>query len=321
MVRSRTPSESTTVVPDSTQKERVQPVDAEVCHYSSTPPASSPCWRATRPTITMPATYGRPRPNPTSSNPTSTFTSAQSKSNGSSSPTHCSSPIDFNQDWKQKLKDIDNDAYDGEMVREAATQATSSTLTPLVSSSSLSAAPESQPLPRSSPPVYPARAYRNTEMTDDPDTSVELNTTIAMPSSDGELPAKDGGSDNNDDTDDEPVVPKRMSKHLRVLDSDEEETGDQGKEKRRAVLASTSSAMSSRNDFSQMSLDRPARSSNPTTPASSARKPIKLALSDDEESESEQKDEDEDPADRIEEVGSSPKIGRSTRKKVGEDLA
>ncbi|CAE6530489.1 unnamed protein product [Rhizoctonia solani] len=224
----------------------------------------------------MPITYGRPRP-PNSTQPDdSSAQSTNNAANESSSPTE----PDFNQDWKQKLKDIDNDEYDGEVVREP----TSSSLTPLVSSSSLSALPESQPQ-RSSPP----KEYRDPE-TDDPDTSVELNTTVAMPSSDGEpMP----GKGDEGDSEDEPVVSKRMTtKHLRVVESDEETDSKQSP--------------------SQMSVDRPAKSSNPTTPASSTKKPVKLALSDDsdEEPSKDDKEEQEDIQD-----ASSPQ-GLSKSEKV-----
>ncbi|KDN50187.1 hypothetical protein RSAG8_01523, partial [Rhizoctonia solani AG-8 WAC10335] len=68
----------------------------------------------------MPITYGRPRPPsngtpPDSSSAQPIHLNIQSKTaiDPSSSPTE----LDFNQDWKQKLKDIDNDEYDGEIVR------------------------------------------------------------------------------------------------------------------------------------------------------------------------------------------------------------
>ncbi|CUA76723.1 Serine/arginine repetitive matrix protein 2 [Rhizoctonia solani] len=225
----------------------------------------------------MPVTYGRPRP---PNNGTSSNTSSADAINPDIQPNPSSSPteLEFNQDWKQKLKDIDNDEYEGEMVRES----TSSSLTPLVSSSSLTPLPESQP-PRSDPP----QEYRDAE-TDDPDTSIELNTTIDMPSSDAELvPEKE-----DEDSEDEPVVSKRMTKPLRVVDSDEETDSKQSP--------------------SRMSVDRPAKSSNPTTPASSAKKPVKLALSD---------DSDEEPADdskqeEQEEIqaASSPQVRRSMKK-------
>ncbi|CCO26882.1 hypothetical protein BN14_00914 [Rhizoctonia solani AG-1 IB] len=136
----------------------------------------------------MPVTYGRPRPPATGSGTELNITITQSNvtNNPSSSPTE----VEFNQDWKQKLQDIDNDEYDGEMVHES----TSSSLTPLVSSSSLSALPESQPQPQS-----PSADYRDYE-TDDPDTSVELNTTVAMPSSDGDpIPDKEDEADSEDE--------------------------------------------------------------------------------------------------------------------------
>ncbi|KAF8708403.1 MRC1-like domain, partial [Rhizoctonia solani] len=271
MVRSRTPSETKTIVPG-----EITGVNAEVCHDSSTPPASSPCWRPTRPT-TMPITYGRPRP------PTSLSSAQLNVSNVQSTATNDQNPspteAEFNQDWKQKLKDIDNDEYDGEMVRES----TSSSLTPLVSSSSLSALPESQPQRES-----PSRDYRDPD-TDDPDTSVELNTAVAMPSSDGEpMPEQDDEADSED----EPVVSKRMAKPLRVVDSDEESNNKQSP--------------------SQMSVDRPAKSSNPTTPASSAKKPVKLALSDDSDEEP-PKDDKEEEQEEIQDA-SSPQVKRSTKR-------
>ncbi|CAE6469806.1 unnamed protein product [Rhizoctonia solani] len=223
----------------------------------------------------MPITYGRPRPPsngtpPDSSSAQPIHLNIQSKTaiDPSSSPTE----LDFNQDWKQKLKDIDNDEYDGEIVR----QSTSSSLTPLVSSSSLTPLPESQP---------PPKEYRDSE-TDDPDTSVEL-TTVPIPSSDGEpMPGEGEG-----DSEDEPVVTKRMARPLRVVDSDEE--------------------TDSKQSASQMSIDRPAKSSNPTTPASSTKKPVKLALSDDSDEESAKDDKEEQ--EEIQDA-SSPQVRRSTKK-------
>ncbi|KAJ1311445.1 hypothetical protein OPQ81_009934 [Rhizoctonia solani] len=223
----------------------------------------------------MPVTYGRPKP-PTSS---TQLTINTIQSNTGNEPSSSPTEFEFNQDWKQKLKDIDNDEYDGEMVRES----TSSSLTPLVSSSSLSVLPESQPQPPS-----PSREYRDPE-TDDPDTSVELNTTVAMPSSDGEpVPEKEEG---DEDSDDEPVVSKRMVKHSRVVDSDEE--------------------TDSKQSASQMSIDRPSKSSNPTTPASVAKKPIKLALSDD--SDEEPSKDDKQEQEEIQDA-SSPQVRRSMKK-------
>ncbi|CAE6448505.1 unnamed protein product [Rhizoctonia solani] len=264
MVMSRTPLHSKTIVPG------VTGVAAEVCHYSSTPPASSPCWRPTRQT-TMPITYGRPRPPSSGLQPSVHSSLTTNTTNAPSSPP---TELEFNQDWKQKLQAIDNDEYDGEMVRES----TSSSLTPLVSSSSLTPLPESQPH-RSSP----HQEYRDCE-TDDPDTSVELNT-VALPSSDADpLPEVDEG-----ESEEEPVVSKRMTKVLRVVDSDEE--------------------TDSKRSASQMSIDRPTKSSNPTTPASSAKKPVKLALSDDSDEESTKEEEQEDIQD-----ASSPQVRRSMKK-------
>ncbi|CAE7130924.1 unnamed protein product [Rhizoctonia solani] len=216
----------------------------------------------------MPVTYGRPRP-PNVTQPNNPPINTNQSNDPSSSPTE----LEFNQEWKQKLKDIDNDEYDGDMVRES----TSSSLTPLVSTSSLTPLPDSQPH-RSSP----AKEYRDPD-TDDPDTSVELNTTVAMPSSDGELiPEKEV----QDDSDDEQVVPKRMTKVLRVVDSDEESA-------------------------SQMSIDKPTKSSNPTTPASSGKKPVKLALSDDSDEEPAKIEEEEQ---EVIQDASSPRARRSMKK-------
>lgn len=315
MGRARTPSGSSTVVPDS-EPGRIQilasvEMCAVVCH-SSTPPASSPC----PPPRTMPVTYGRPRPAPSNPNlslePTPRINSPTSRS---------PSPV-FRQSWKDDLAAIDNGTYDGEVVHEPK----SSSLTPLVSLSSLAPtdSQQAEPLPRSSPPSSPAPAYRNPDHTDDPDTSVELNTTLTGPSSDAEDQQMAGSAeDKNDDSDDEPVVKRRSGKPLRVLESDSEEEGNNlvddpaGTSGAGPPPASASSAMSSGNNLSQFSLDRLGmRSSTATTPASVLRKPIKLALSDDEEGDRDEEDSsNQDGVDPIE-AASSPDLVRSTRNKV-----
>ncbi|KAG9088259.1 hypothetical protein FRC07_012625, partial [Ceratobasidium sp. 392] len=280
----------------------------------------------------MPTTYGRPRPalDANTSTVTSSFPSSNLMSNfGSNSKDNLeldarshSPSLDFNQDWKQKLKAIDDDTYDGEMVQAP----TSSSLTPLVSSSSLSAAPDTQPaaLPRSSPPSSPAQAYRDPDhLTDDPDTSIELNTTVTAPSSDPEdrpVVGRTDGKDEND-SDDEPVVGKRMSKPVRVLDSDSDE--ENAVVRRPAVrgntsrfrIEDTSSPGSSRNNFSQLSLHRPSvQSSTATTPPSSIRRPLQLALSDDSDNDKADPAGGEDSADQIEDAKESPKHTKSARK-------
>jgi hypothetical protein len=112
-----------------------------------------------------------------------------------------------------------------------------------------------------------------------------------MPSSDGDpIPDKEDEADSED----EPVVSKRMAKHLRVVDSDEESDSKQSP--------------------SQMSVDRPSKSSSPTTPASSAKKPIKLALSDDSDEEP-PKDDREEEQEEIQDA-SSPQVRRSTKKVI-----
>lgn len=317
MGRARTPSGSSTVVPDS-EPGRIQilasvELCAVVCH-SSTPPASSPC----PPPRTMPVTYGRPRPAP--SNPTLSLEPTPRIN----SPTSRSPSPEFRQSWKDDIAAIDNGTYDGEVVHEPK----SSSLTPLVSLSSLAptdSQPErAEPLPRSSPPSSPAPAYRDPEHTDDPDTSVELNTTLTGPSSDAEdQPMAGSAEGKDDDSDEEPAVRRRSGKPLRVLESDSEEEENPadiklaGKSGARAPVANTSSAMSSGNNLSQLSLERPGvRSSTATTPASVPRKPIKLALSDDEDSDA--GDENggiQEAVDHIEDA-SSPNLSRSTRNKV-----
>ncbi|KAG9090772.1 hypothetical protein FRC06_000890, partial [Ceratobasidium sp. 370] len=262
----------------------------------------------------MPITYGRPRPALNASASTSTYPSSNpisnfgpnSKDNPETDATSRPlSPV-FNQDWKKQLHDIDNDQYDGEMVKPP----TSSSLTTLPSSSSLSAAPDSQPaaLPRSSPPSSPAHAYRDPDhLTDDPDTSVELNTTVTAPSSDpDDQPIFGPADDKEDESDDEPAVRRRMSKPLRVFDSesDEESAGPRRPAGRsnvtRLPIQSTSPPTSPGNSLSQLSLHQPVvRSSTATTPASSAQKP-QLALSG-----------DEDSGDEIEDAKESPKHARS----------
>ncbi|KAG8684461.1 hypothetical protein FRC08_013675, partial [Ceratobasidium sp. 394] len=277
----------------------------------------------------MPTTYGRPRPALTASTSASTYPSSNpisnfgpnSKDNPETDTTSRSPSPVFNQDWKQTLRDIDNDEYDGEMV-----QPTSSSLTPLVSSSSLSAAPDTQPaaLPRSSPPSSPSHAYRDpAHLTDDPDTSIELNTTVTAPSSDPEdQPILGQADDKEDESDDEPAVRRRMSKPLRVFDSesDEENTGPRRPAGRsnvtRLPIQSTSPPTSPGNGLSQLSLQQPAaRSSSATTPASSAQKPLQLALSDDSDNDRDGVTRDEDSGDQIEDAKESPKHARPARRK------
>jgi hypothetical protein len=320
MARARTPPLSSTVIPDS-EPGRIQ-LAARLCHGDTSPPASSPCPPPR--TRTMPTTYGRPRPVLDVMASTAIYSSsnpANSGPNPKDSPTPSRAPSpEFKQDWKRAIEDIDNDEYEGEMVRVPA----SSSLTPLVSSSSLSALPDSQPeaLPRSSPPSSPAQAYRDPDhLTDDPDTSIELNTTLTSPSSDAEArPGVEHVDDKDDDSDDEPAVRRRMNKPLRIIESDEDEESGAGTSRsggaQRAPVASTSSAMSSGNNLSQFSLERPGlRSSTATTPAS-ARKPLKLAMSDDSESDRDGADRGQDGGDGIEDASESPKLARSSRSKV-----
>ncbi|KAG8685958.1 hypothetical protein FRC09_014441, partial [Ceratobasidium sp. 395] len=173
------------------------------------------------------------------------------------------------------------------------------------------------------PPASPTYAYRDrAQSTDDPDTSLELNTTVTAPSSDLEdQPLVGHTDDKDDDSEDEPVVGRRMSKPLRVLesDSDEENAGPRKPTgRRRFHVQSTSSPTSSGNNFSQLSPNQPAvRSSSATTPASNVRKSLKLALtlSDDSDNDRAGPVSDEDSGDQIEDAKESPKHTRLTRKK------
>ncbi|QRW05117.1 Serine/arginine repetitive matrix protein [Ceratobasidium sp. AG-Ba] len=276
----------------------------------------------------MPTTYGRPRPADDAGTTSFTFPNSGSTPNfginSKDNPSSRSPTPEHFQSWKKKLDDIDSGMYDEELVKEDAANApTSSSLTPLTASSSLSTAPPSQPvaapvLPRSSPPSSPIPAYREQgHLTDDPDTSVELNTTATAPSSDLEDgPTLGRVDDKTDDSDDEPAVKRRMSKPLRVFDSDEDEENigpRTSNGRRRLVVEST--PPSSGNDFSQLSLNKHGvRSSIGTTPASSAQKPFPPSLDDDSDS-GRVGAPNEDGADLIEDAKESPKYARSSRSK------